>query len=389
MTTVNEVVRILQTQFQSYTNRYTDKLMYHGNAFTKFESEKTVRDLVALLSARTNDEQEANEASLGFLIEFLQNRCERIQKTQSMYNHSPLTLANRWCLEVANQLAAVTQTSRYAYLYPFIKEKLAAYESEKGKIDVLEPWEFVFDNDWNPIDVVLALKYVIESDSGVATHTNLAMKEVPIDLESSSRVFTCHANCVLYAYNPQNRVTDPVVIPEKLSAEEVADFDRASYGEEGLMRQREMMKLDSLPQFAEMLVGEYEKIKNLKFSMNSDEWSKRWKTEWESIWKTFVTPAVRKRLISDNMDAQFFQKLQSPASYRKGDLIFNRAVLFCFISYYIDDRRAGPEHTGYGGLLGVGATKEQKLMAAGHFQQFITSEYSLDRFLDKCIGENR
>ncbi len=393
MTTVKEIVQTLQAQFQGYANQYSDDSMYHGNPFTKFESEKAVRDLVTLLSARTNDEQEADETTLAFLIEFLESRWNAIQATQSMYNHSPLTLANRLCLDVAKQISAVTQVSRYAYLYPSIKDKLAAYESEKGKIDVLEPWEFVFDAQWNPVDVLLALKLVIARPDMIANHTDLALRGEKIDLETSVRVFTSHANFVCWAYNPENRQDNAIVIPDKLSAEEVAHYDNCSYGEAGLLRQSEMMGLGSLDKFARMLAIEYEKLQKLKLGQNDLTWRKLWKDEWCKIWKTFVTPAIRKQLISESIDAAFYQKLESPTSYIRGDLTYNRAVLFCFVSYYIDDRIGMPEYKnvvtqtimnyqprGFSGFFNTATGKEKKLRAAEHFIDFLTSNLSLDKF---------
>lgn len=390
MTTVKEIVNHLQTQFQSYANRYSDELMYHSNAFTKYESDKTVRDLVVLLAARKHDEQEANETSLAFLIEFLENRWSSIMATQSMYNHSPLTLANRLCVDIAKQISAVTGVSRYAYLYPTLKNTLAAYVSENGDIDALEPWEFVFDNQWNPIDVLLALKLVRNRDNGQAIQTNLALREQYIDLESSTRVFACHANCVLWAYHPENRGQNTPV-PDKLSAEEVADFDENSYGEAGVIRQSSMMGLESLSKFADMLKGEYEKLKKSRLEMKESEFSVLWRGEWEKIWKTFVTPDIRKKLISPALDDTFFQKLQSPSTYRKGDSLYNRAVLFCFTEYYLDHRTVGSAHTGaFAQTLSflvsstatdmVVAPKEKKLKAAGHFIGFLTSDYPLDGF---------
>lgn len=365
MVKLKEVIGELQSAISGFSNDgMTQPSAYRDNFLIRIESEGAFRALVEKLNDLINSEEEASAETLQSLIQFLADRYEKVKDTDSIYNHTPLTLANRACLHLAKVISQITNIPRYDLLYPHLKTNDLV--SSKGHFNDLEPWEFIIADDGTPVDVKLCLMPLMtkSTEDAVLKHTH---KSGDLTIEESRRVIhQTQQGFDIYA-NYEDETAEKLSARWKpLSASDVRA--ECTYGDAGIELQKKRIGINSLEALAEYLKNTADK------------------NQWKVILEKLLPESALKNVILSTSTATLCEQVRQMNHYRDSDPLFNRAIIYGFIELYIRERRRQDTYKTTLGKLSFyttyvgGYSKEEKIAAAEHYQKFLLTDQPLNQW---------
>ena len=364
-TRIKDIIGPIEEEIGHLTAENTDV-----NILRYVESQLAFDKVRNFLEKYSNVETEANIQFLKVLCEFLCDRWCAIKRTDAIYSHNSHSIGNRAYIILAERVAKIFSLNHYHLLMPNVGA--ISYITSRDNLSCFKFHEFVLGDDGTPIEVALCLNEAFNNKTTALCHTSHAYRL----LSRNEKERIIHHSDLTYAYYQAIKALVKYNlqfnsdVANEFNLAITADTYKASptYGEPG------QIKLATT--ILSMVKNRMAFVGALATFVPS--------SRWEEFLRYMPTKELTELILEDY---PLINSLQKVNTYT-GDIIYDKAMLFCFLEIYA---RQQFDDDLFDSLIGQLAyytkasfiySKEQKKEGIKLLKDFLTSQEELIHLKD-------
>lgn len=342
-----------------------------SNILLYVESQLAVEKLVCFLEKNASSDSGIFINVLRKFCDFLSERWFKIKNTDAIYPHHPETQANRAYFLLAESLGEIMHQSPYDLLMPTVGAII--HQMSRNNLSCFKFHEFILADDGTPIEVAKCLNDAAKNKTTKLFYTGLHKQQLN--------------------YNEKNRIINHSSLANKYY-KEIELYEK--YGTEDYKEVGEKFN-DAIGQANYIVAATYGEQGQIRLAKNLLAGMKNRRVFIETLiglvpqerWKEFIsympTEELSTLLFNNN---SFNTTLMNKRTYTES-MLYNRAIMFCFVEIYWRKRAAGDRFSSiFGkltdyttGLLGA-FTKDQKEEGVRLLQEFLMSHENLSKLIE-------